>query len=172
MRYFLEVSYKGTHFHGFQIQSKGLTIQGEVENALALYFRTPIALTGSSRTDAGVHAFQNYFHFDADLEITEKNRYNLNAILSDDIVVKSIRPVKEKAHARFDAHFREYQYHICFQKDPFQKETAWHYPFKMDIELLRVAAERIMGTHDFLLSQKEIHRYIRISVLFIRRNGH
>jgi len=149
MRYFLEVSYKGTHFYGFQIQSKGLTIQGELQKALQLYFREDIGLTGSSRTDAGVHALQNYFHFDFEREITAKNVYNLNAMLSEDIVVKSIRPVQENAHSRFDALAREYQYHIYFQKDPFQKETAWHYPFKMDDEKLRFAAEKLLGTHDF-----------------------
>lgn len=163
MRYFLEVSYKGTHFYGFQIQSKGLTIQGEVEKALQLYFREHIGLTGSSRTDAGVHAYQNYFHFDFEKEITEKNIYNLNAILSGDIVIKSICPVKENAHSRFDATFREYQYNIYFKKDPFQQEIAWHYPFKMDFEMLQLAADKLIGTHDFSSFSKrntQVHTHI------------
>ncbi|MFT4204109.1 MAG: tRNA pseudouridine(38-40) synthase TruA [Chitinophagaceae bacterium] len=149
MRYFLEVSYKGTHFHGFQIQGKEMTIQGELEKALQLYFREPFSLTGSSRTDAGVHALQNFFHFDSGKEITDKQLYNLNAILSEDIVIKSLRAVRENAHARFDAEYREYQYNIYFKKDPFQKETAWYYPFRMDVELLRSAAAKLLGTHDF-----------------------
>lgn len=149
MRYFLEVSYKGTHFHGFQIQNKGLTIQGELEKALGLFFRCDIGLTGSSRTDAGVHAMQNYFHFDFDREITEQNIYNLNSIVSSDIVIRSIRRVCDDAHSRFDAIARTYQYNIYFKKNPFKKDIAWHYPFKLDFELLQLAAGRFLGTHDF-----------------------
>lgn len=163
MRYFLEVAYKGTHFHGFQIQPTGITIQGELEKALQLLFRKPIGLTGSSRTDAGVHAYQNYFHFDTDIAITDKNVYNLNAILSEDIVIKSIRLVSDEAHSRFDATARKYQYHICFQKDPFQKETAWYYPFKIDFGQLEKAANKILGTHDFSSFSKrntQVHTYI------------
>ncbi|PZP47822.1 MAG: tRNA pseudouridine(38-40) synthase TruA [Pseudopedobacter saltans] len=149
MRYFLEVSYKGTHFYGFQIQENAKTIQGELENALNICLKMPISLTGSSRTDTGVHAYQNYFHFDYEGIITEKNHYSLNSIISEDIVVKSIRPVRDDAHSRFDAIAREYKYHIYFKKDPFQKETAWYYPFKIDFVQLQLAANKLMGTHDF-----------------------
>lgn len=149
MRYFLEVAYKGTHFYGFQIQNKGLTIQGEIEKALQLCFRMSIGLTGSSRTDAGVHAYQNYFHFDYEQDISDKQLYSLNSILPEDIAVKSIRPVKADAHSRFDAIAREYQYNIYFKKNPFQREIAWHYPFKMDFEKLQTATNIILGEHDF-----------------------
>src|SRR3954465_5871850 len=89
-RYFLEVAYKGTKYSGFQVQENAVTIQSEVEHALALYFRSAFPLTGSSRTDAGVHALQNYFHFDSDQILVEKALYNINAILPADIVVKSL----------------------------------------------------------------------------------
>lgn len=163
MRYFLEVSYKGTNFYGFQIQNKEATIQGELENALKICLKTTISLTGSSRTDAGVHALQNYFHFDFDGIITAKHIYSLNAIIDPDVVVKNIRLVRDDAHSRFDALTRGYKYHIYFKKDPFIKDTAWHYPFKIDINLLHIAAQKIIGTHDFASFSKknsQVHTHI------------
>jgi len=114
-RYFIEVSYKGTAYSGFQIQQNSITIQSEVEKALQIYFKKPFSLTGSSRTDAGVHALQNYFHFDSEqsLENNEvsslskdlKNAsYHLNAILPKDIVVKRIFQVDVNAHCRTACH--------------------------------------------------------------------
>ena len=93
-RYFLEVAYKGTRYSGFQVQANALTIQAEVEKALAILFKQPFNLTGSSRTDAGVHALQNYFHFDTNIIIEHRQLYNLNAILPFDIVIKGIYKVK------------------------------------------------------------------------------
>ncbi|WP_315817634.1 hypothetical protein [Paraflavitalea speifideaquila] len=80
-RYFLEVCYKGTGYAGFQVQENATTIQYEVEKVMAVFFRQSVPLTGSSRTDAGVHARQNYFHFDSNLPIGQKVVYNLNAML-------------------------------------------------------------------------------------------
>ena len=108
-RYFLEVAYKGTNYSGFQIQDNAGSIQLEVEKALAVFFRQPIGLTGSSRTDGGVHALQNYFHFDYQKIIDPKALYNINAILPDDIVVQKIFNVADDAHCRFDALSREYR---------------------------------------------------------------
>lgn len=118
-RYFLELAYKGTAYHGFQIQDNAPTIQLAIEKALLTLFKTEMELTGSSRTDAGVHALQNYFHFDTDLTITNKHVYNLNAILPEDIAVKSIKAVADTAHCRFDAVARSYYYYIYQQKNPF-----------------------------------------------------
>jgi tRNA pseudouridine38-40 synthase len=107
-RYFLEVAYKGTRYSGFQIQQNASTIQSEIEKAFAVLHRKPVALTGSSRTDAGVHALQNYFHFDADA-VNPQAVYKLNAILPDDIVIKSMHQMQDAAHCRFDAMSREYE---------------------------------------------------------------
>src|SRR3982751_2941757 len=101
-RYFLEVAYKGTHYSGFQVQQNANTIQSEVEKAFNTLHRQPVALTGSSRTDTGVHALQNFFHFDLD-ELHPQSVYKLNAILPADIAVKNIYPMAAEAHARFDA---------------------------------------------------------------------
>jgi len=103
MRYFLEVSYKGTNYSGFQIQHNANTIQAEVEKVLEVFYKEKFNLTGSSRTDAGVHALQNFFHFDSEINIKPESLYNLNSILPGDIVLKRIKVVEETAHCRFGA---------------------------------------------------------------------
>jgi tRNA pseudouridine38-40 synthase len=148
-RYFLELSYKGTAYSGFQVQQNALTIQSEVEKALRIFYHEEISLTGSSRTDAGVHAKQNFFHFDTDLKISAEQVYNLNAILPADISITSINQVIEDAHCRFSALSREYCYYIYNKKNPFLDETAWFYPYSTDISLLNKAAELVKGKHDF-----------------------
>ena len=148
-RYFLELSYKGTAYSGFQIQDTGITIQSEVTDALSTILRTEFQLTGSSRTDAGVHAAQNFFHFDTDLEITDKQVYNLNAVLPGDIAVKQVRRVGPEAHCRFDALSRSYRYQIYRTKNPFLTDTAWLYPFSIDRTLLDQAAAILMEYTDF-----------------------
>lgn len=149
MRYFLEVSYKGTRYSGFQVQKNGSTIQGEVQKALATVFRTHINLSGSSRTDAGVHAFQNYFHFDIDFQFPAQSLYNLNSVLPEDIVIKAITLVSGDAHCRFNAIYREYSYYIYSSKNPFLSETAWFYPYKIDVEVLQEVATSILHYENF-----------------------
>lgn len=149
MRYFLEVAYKGTDYSGFQVQSNAHTIQSEVEKALQTVLKISVLLTGSSRTDAGVHAFQNFFHFDAEVEIDYKILYNLNAILPLSIVAKSIIKVSSDAHCRFQAQSRRYQYFITGVKNPFVTETAWYYPYSIDIDLLQNAANLLLQHSDF-----------------------
>jgi tRNA pseudouridine38-40 synthase len=149
MRYFLEVSYKGTRYSGFQVQKNGLTIQGEVQKALATVLRTTIDITGSSRTDAGVHALQNYFHFDIDFQFPAYSLYNLNSVLPADIVIKTITPVSGNVHCRFNAIHREYSYYIYSSKNPFLTETAWFYPYKINIEALQEVANSIIYHKNF-----------------------
>lgn len=154
-RYFLELSYKGTKYSGFQVQRHTVTIQSEVERALNILFSSAIGnkpgfeLTGSSRTDAGVHALQNYFHFDADMEISSQRLYNLNAILPKDIVAKRIIPVKADAHCRFDAISRVYKYYVYQEKSPFLDDRAFYYPFKLDQDVLQKAADLLKGYTNF-----------------------
>lgn len=149
MRYFIEVSYKGTRYAGFQIQKNAITIQGELEKVLNTITRNHIALTGSSRTDAGVHALQNFFHFDLHVDFNPLSVYNINALLPRDIVVKSVFAVPPDAHCRFLATSREYKYHISAIKDPFLTETALYYPFSVDMELLKQAADLLYHYTDF-----------------------
>lgn len=153
-RYFLEVFYKGEDFSGFQVQKNAITIQSEVEKAFEIFFRKSVNLTGSSRTDAGVHALQNYFHFDWDDDFAEIALYNLNAILPKSIVIKSIRKVKQEAHCRFHATSREYKYYIFNSKNPFLYDRAWHLPYTIDKELLTACAAHINQCTDFTAFSK------------------
>ncbi len=148
-RYFIEVCYDGAGFGGFQIQNNHITIQGELEKALATLFRAPIALTGASRTDAGVHALQNFLHFDSELIITAKHIYNLNSILPNSIVVRGIYIVPADAHSRFDATKRTYIYRLNTVKNPFLEGRSWYYPFPISISLLQEAANTLLEYTDF-----------------------
>jgi tRNA pseudouridine38-40 synthase len=127
-RYFLEVSYKGTNYSGFQMQQNtGKTIQAEIENAFLVLQKEAVLLTGSSRTDAGVHALQNYFHFDYGNVVHHQFVYKMNAILPADIVIKKLTLVKGEAHCRFDAISRRYKYAIYRHKDPFLEDRAYYF---------------------------------------------
>lgn len=147
--YFLALGYKGTKYAGFQVQENASTIQGEVEKAASIYLRSPLSLTGSSRTDAGVHARLNYFHFKSELELGESFIYHMNAILPPDIALKGIYKVPEGSHSRFDAIARRYEYHLYDAKDPFLDDRAWFYPYPLNETLLNSAAATLVGEHDF-----------------------
>lgn len=148
-RYFLEVSYKGTAYAGFQVQQNALTVQEEVEKALEIFLRERVECTGSSRTDTGVHARQNYFHFDYNGDIEERRVYNVNALLPGDIAIKSLRKMGEEAHCRFDAVSREYAYTIYRKKDPFIADRAFFFPYTVDMEAMQAAAEVIKEYEEF-----------------------
>lgn len=148
-RYFIELSYDGAMFGGFQIQQNKATVQGALEKAMETLYRTPIALTGASRTDAGVHAFQNFLHFDTEIAILPKHIYNLNAILPNSVVVKGIYQVPDTAHSRFDAIKRGYIYKIHTSKNPFLEGRSWYYPFPLDLNLMQAAANTLLTYTDF-----------------------
>ena len=162
MRYFLEVSYKGTNYSGFQIQKNANTIQAEIEKALNIILKRDVSLTGSSRTDTGVHAFQNFFHFDFDTPFASINMnggdtllYNLNSVLPEDIAVKKIIPVKENSNCRFDALKREYKYYIYQKKNPFLTDRSFYYPYKLDFGKLQEAAAIIKEKKNFTSFSKK-----------------
>ena len=156
-RYFLEVAYQGTNYSGFQSQHNANTIQAEIEKAFSTLHKEKTILTGSSRTDAGVHALQNFFHFDTNsplrlwrgVEGEAEFVYKMNALLPGDIVVKKIVPVADEAHCRFDAVSREYKFYIYRYKNPFLREIAFYYPYKLNIELMQQAAAIIKEYEDF-----------------------
>jgi tRNA pseudouridine38-40 synthase len=148
-RYFLELSYLGTHYSGFQAQENANTVQAEVEKALKIFLRADIGLTGSSRTDSGVHARQNFFHFDFAAPIPEGFLYHVNAILPADIALKGLFPVSREAHCRFGAISREYEYVLYSRKDPFLDDRAWFYPYPLDGRMLQEAAAIVAETRDF-----------------------
>lgn len=161
--YFLRLGYNGKRFAGFQVQANAITIQGEVEKAIWTYLRQPISLTGSSRTDAGVHAMRNYFHFETELELGDDFVYHVNAILPSDIALSGVFKVPEGSHARFDAESRSYVYNIYTAKDPFLVDRSWFYPFPLDLALLNEVAQSILGEHDFTSFAKkrtQVHTYM------------
>ena len=148
-RFFLELSYKGTHYSGFQVQENANTVQAEIEKALAVLLREKVACTGSSRTDAGVHGLQNYFHFDFAGDVPAGTVYRLNAILPVDIAVKSLWMMSPGVHCRFDAVARRYQYILYERKDPFLEDRGWFYPYPLDPAILHEAARQVLQTVDF-----------------------
>jgi tRNA pseudouridine38-40 synthase len=148
-RYFLEIAYKGTAYSGFQIQANAGSVQEQVEKAFAIFFRKEVLMTGASRTDTGVHAHQNYFHFDFDEPVAPEMVYRLNAILPGDISIKGIFRMPEDAHCRFDAESREYRYYIYNRKNPFLADRAYFYPYPLDWALLEEAACRLKEHSDF-----------------------
>lgn len=150
-RYFIEVAYKGAQYAGFQVQENANTVQAEIEKAMQTYFRQRFALTGSSRTDSGVHALQNFFHFDFEDLVADwkKVQYHLNAILPPDIVVKGIVAVGPEAHCRFDARSRTYEYALYQFKNPFLADRSYYYPYQLDLGVLNEAATLLREYEDF-----------------------
>lgn len=151
-RYFVELSYDGTDFHGWQIQPNGITVQQCLDKALSTYFRQEVASLGCGRTDTGVHATQFYAHFDlVDVaeSIVENSLNGVNALLPYTIAVHRIFEVAADAHARFDATARAYQYHLHFNKDPFKLNRSWLHKGKLEVEKMNQAAALLPNYTDF-----------------------
>ena len=136
MRYFIEISYLGTNYHGWQSQPNAITIQEITENCLSKILNNPVKLVAAGRTDAGVHAKQMYAHFDSDIIINDIKSFehNVNSFLPKDIVVRKLILVHNNAHARFDALSREYEYHISLKKNPFETDKAYFFKKSLDIK--------------------------------------
>ncbi len=154
-RYCLEVSYFGKNYHGSQSQANAQTIQSEIEKALHIYYRKGISLVGASRTDSGVHAVQNFFHFDTDIIIYPQQVYNINSILPADISITHIYKTSSDFHARFDAISREYKYYIHTAKNPFLNERSWYFPYKISNEIMHEFSAIILNTADFASFSKK-----------------
>ncbi|WP_285009329.1 tRNA pseudouridine(38-40) synthase TruA [Pedobacter faecalis] len=150
-RYFIELSYNGTAYHGWQIQPNAITVQQRLDKALSVYFRQTVATLGCGRTDTGVHATQFYAHFDLDSASAcpEIDVTGVNALLPYDIAVSRIFEVANDAHARFDATSRTYHYHIHFQKDPFKIDRSWLYKGRLDVDRMNQVAAVLPEYTDF-----------------------
>lgn len=169
-RYFIEVAYLGGGFAGFQVQDNAQTIQGELERAMETLFRQKLVLTGSSRTDTGVHARQNYFHFDFEGLVDRRAEYSLNALLPDGIAVRSIRKVAEDAHCRFDAVGREYRYLVYRHKDPFLRGRGYYFPYVVDAGEMQAAARVVLEYSDFSAFSKR-HSQVKSYVCKVGESG-
>lgn len=149
MRYFLDVSYDGTQFHGSQLQGNTPTVQLAVNKALATLLRQDIHTWGASRTDEGVHALHNVYHFDWD-KLPPTFLYNLNAVLPQSISAPRLWQAKDpELNARFAAISRQYRYRVYQHKNPFLYERALYYPFQMNQALLQETAKLLPQYSDF-----------------------
>lgn len=150
MRYFVQFSYFGTAYHGWQKQPNAITVQSVLEDAFSKLLSYNVQLTGAGRTDAGVHARQMFAHFDAEIiEDLKTLVFRLNAFVPHDIAVQSIRAVKDDAHARFDATARTYEYWLVQQKDPFLSEASHLVKYPLDLDKMNKAAAILMRYDDF-----------------------
>ncbi len=154
MRYFIQLSYNGTPYHGWQRQPNASTVQQTIEEALSILLRKPTTIMGAGRTDTGVHASMMYAHVDfeesafAKAEL-ENLTYKLNNFLPASIAIQKIHPVTPEAHARFDAISRSYIYKLTSLKDPFRQNAAYYYRPELDIDRMNTAASILLDYKDF-----------------------
>lgn len=162
-RYFIELAFNGSAYHGWQIQNNAVSMQEILNKALTTLLRQNIETIGCGRTDTGVHAMQLYAHFDSISEIDSISTGSMplrgegdksfirrvNAVLPRDIAVKRIIPVAPDAHARFDATLRSYEYHVHFHKNPFLDGFSWLLRDELHVELMNQAAKILFEYHDF-----------------------
>lgn len=160
MRYFIQLSYDGTGYHGWQVQPNGVSVQEVLQKALSTLLRQPTEVTGAGRTDAGVHASMMVAHFDwpaahegegceeLPLDCTQLT-YKLNRLLPPDVAVQAVRPVGPEMHARFSATRRTYHYYIHTRKDPFLRGYSWQVNMPLDFALMNEAAQVLLEYSDF-----------------------
>jgi len=152
-RYFIELSFDGTHYHGWQNQPNSVTIQQTLSEAASQVLREEVSFTGCGRTDAGVHAINYTAHLDTVFSPDHLNEmdlvYKLNRIIPSDIAVTNIKLVKPDAHARFSALSRSYSYYICRRKDPFWVNRAWLMERDLDFDAMQQATLLLFSFEDF-----------------------
>ena len=144
-------SYKGTNYYGWQKQVGFVSVQSTIEEVLSKVYDAPITITGSGRTDAGVHALKQYFHYDTNKEKDLKQLcYALNKMLPEDIKILSLEVVDDDFHSRYNAKKKVYEYRIVLKnKDPFQDELAFVYPMEFDFDLFKNALYKFVGKHNY-----------------------
>ena len=159
-------SYKGTNYYGWQKQVGFISVQSKIEEVLSQIYDTAITITGSGRTDAGVHAYKQYFHF-----VTEKNKdlkqltYAMNKMLPEDIHILSLEKVDDDFHARYNAKRKIYEYDTLLKnKEVFNYDLAYLYPMDLDINLLKDALKLFEGEHnyqDFTSKEEDEGNFVR-----------
>lgn len=166
----MRLSYRGAPFHGWQTQPNAVSVQQILEQALATVLRADISIVGAGRTDTGVNARTMYAHFDFDSPLPDKGRLlvALNRLVGRDIAVYDIFPVKNDAHARFDASERTYKYFVSFEKTPFLYPLSWHCPARLDLDLMNKAAAKLILTDDFT-SFAKLHSDAKTNICHVKR---
>ncbi|MFA9390840.1 MAG: tRNA pseudouridine(38-40) synthase TruA [Prolixibacteraceae bacterium] len=150
-RYFIQMAYNGANYHGWQVQPNAVSVQAELEKALTVVLRLPIAVVGAGRTDTGVHAsfFVAHFEMPHPIEDLKHLTYKLNSFLSNAIRIDLIFEVASDLHARFSASSRTYRYFISTRKEPFREATVAYVPYDLDVDMMNEAAQALLSTIDF-----------------------
>ena len=168
-RYFIWLSYDGTHYHGWQVQPNGISVQGELQRVLSTLLRQEISITGAGRTDAGVHARVMAAHFDFEGDIDCKQlAYKMNRMLGVDIVIDRIEEVSPELHARFSATERTYHYYIHTRKDPFQRHYSCEIHYPLDFEKMNEAG-RILTTYEDFGAFCKAHSDVKTTLCHVTR---
>jgi tRNA pseudouridine38-40 synthase len=159
MRYKCIVAYDGTNFHGFQVQGDLRTVQSEIEAVLLIITKTKTRIHASGRTDTGVHAYGQVFHFDTDIAMLPENMQNaINSRLPKDIYVKTVENVSNEFHSRFSAKSKVYQYLIDLgEYNPLLINYRYYYHYPINLEQMKIASEYLVGEHDFKSFTKNHH---------------
>ena len=161
MRVKVIVCYNGSNYRGWQIQKDGCTIQKTIQDVMKVITHEEVKIVGSGRTDAGVHALGQVFHFDTELKLSEGDwKIALNTLLPSDIRVKEIEFVLEDFHARFSAVKKVYQYYLNMGEfNPFAYQTVFQYGNNLDVDKMAESAKALIGKHDFTsfcVNKKEV----------------
>lgn len=150
MRYFLQLSYNGKNYFGWQRQPNQPSVQEALETCLSTYLREDIAVVGAGRTDTGVHAKEYFAHFDCEpIPDFESFVFRMNAFLPKDIVIQNVFPVRNDAHARFDAKERTYNYYVTIGKNPFNQDFSYQIHHLPDVQKMNEACQYLLGKKDF-----------------------
>lgn len=150
MRYFIELSYNGKNYHGWQIQPDAISVQEKLNEAISTIFQEKLEVVGAGRTDTGVHASQMFAHFDIDRKIEGDIAHKLNSILPDDITVYEVFLVADEKHARFNALSRSYEYRVWLGRNPFLLDFSWQiHSQKLDIFKMNEAAKLLLEYENF-----------------------
>ncbi len=151
MRYFIELSYNGKNYHGWQIQPNAISVQEMLQKALSTLLRHEVVIMGAGRTDAGVHAEQMFAHFDSERALdTVELAHRLNAFVPEDIVISAVFLTDDEAHSRFDALSRSYEYRIWLGRNPFLVDTTWQlYQQEPAVEKMNEAAKVLLNYSNF-----------------------
>ena len=149
MRYRLDIAYRGTKYHGWQIQPNAISVQGTLNQKISMLLRTEVKTTGSGRTDTGVHAEKQVVHFDCNQIIKEDLVYKLNKVLPHDISALNLTKVTENFHARFSAKSRAYIYRINTYKDPFLQDQSYLYTKPLDFDTLQAGCQLLKNNSNF-----------------------
>ncbi|EAR13156.1 tRNA pseudouridine synthase A [Polaribacter irgensii 23-P] len=176
MRYFIELSYNGTKYHGWQIQPDMVSVQEKLNNAISTVLQSKVEVVGAGRTDTGVHAVQMFAHFNTEILIENNFVHKLNSILPNDISVDKVLEVLEDKHARFDAKSRSYEYRIWLGRNPFLLDFSWQiHSQKPDLSKMNAAAILLLEYENFQTFSKvktEVHTFnCNVTAAFWRQEG-